>query len=158
MLLITLHFVIVIQILYSISFVFSSRCGGRSAGFVLDSCQFWTAISIEYRGLEFIGFRFQWQCALACMSTLHQEIQVPHFTLPTPEVWMWEGAIISLSPLLLYGKAESSHAATHTTYSWLKHISKTGFQILYCEYSYMEEIWMNHLIILQWAFCFFLIN
>jgi len=133
-------------------FIFSSRFYKRSAGFVLDSCQFWAAFSVKYRRLEFIN-KFQWQCALVCMSTLHQEIQVPHFTESTSEVWMWEGAIISLSPLLLYGKAESSHAATHPTYSWHKHINKTGFQILDCEYSYMEEIWMNNLIIWQWASC-----
>ena len=144
---------IVIQILYSISFIFSSRCDGRSTGFVLDSCQFWTAVSIKYRGLEFISFRFQWQCALACMSTLHQEIQVPHFTVQTPEVWMREGAIISLSPLLLYGKAESTYAATHTTYSWLKHISKIVLWILLYRRDLNESY--DHLAV---SFLFFWIN
>jgi hypothetical protein len=109
-------------------FIFSSRFYKRSAEFVLDNSQFWTAVSIKYGRLEFINNKCQWQCALVCVSTLHQEIQVPHFTESTPQVWVWERAIISLSPLLLHGKAEGTHAATHTPYSWHKHISKIGFQ------------------------------
>lgn len=143
----------VIQILYPISFIFSSRCDGRSTGFVLDSCQLWSAVSIKYRKLEFISIRFQWQCALACVSTLHQEIQVSHFTVPTPEVWMWERAIISLPPLLLHDKAESTHAATHTTYSWLKHISKIVLWIFLCGRDLNESF--DHFAV---RFLFFLIN